>query len=324
MIRWGIVGAGNIAHTFAKDLALVAGNKLTAVASRSVDKARAFAATYGAENAFGDYESLFKSDTVDVLYIATPHTSHARLSIRAMRHKKHVLCEKPMGINSGEVKRMLESAKENKVFLMEALWTRFNPTVAKVKELIDGGAIGTLAYIKADFAFYALDRDEKGRLLNPDLAGGSILDIGIYPIFLAYLLLGMPNRITARSKFYKTGVEVQTAMIFEYESAQALLFSGLASNSEMKAELSGSAGTLFINTRWHEATSYVLAKDGSSEHIEVGKNGKGYTYEIAEVAKCINDGALESELWSHKNTHDLCMLLDEVRKQGGIQFPFET
>lgn len=324
MVRWGIVGAGNIAHTFAKDLALVKGNRLAAVASRSLEKAIEFTNTYGAEHSFGDYDALFKSDTVDVVYIATPHTSHTDLSIRAMDNKKHVLCEKPMGINSGEVRKMLQKAKENNVFLMEALWTRFNPTIRKVKQLIDQGTIGKIAYVKADFAFYGLDRAEQGRLLNPDLAGGSVLDIGIYPIFLSYLILGMPNKITATSKFHSTGVEVQTAMIFEYENAHSLLFSGLTSNSEMKAEISGSMGTLFINSRWHEASSYVLDKDGASEQIEIGKKGKGYTYEIEEVSKCINEGKLESALWSHQNTIDLCSLLDTVREQAGIRFPFET
>lgn len=323
MIRWGIIGTGKIAQTFVKDLALVGENRLTAVASRSLSKATEFAETYGAKYSFGSYEELFKSDVVDVVYIATPHTSHADLSIRAMDHKKHVLCEKPMGINSEEVKLMLAKAKENKVFLMEALWSRFNPTIKKVKELVVNGEIGSIAYLKADFAFYGLDRDEKGRVLNPDLAGGTILDIGIYPIFLSYLILGMPKKITAQSHFYKTGIESQTSMIFEYENAQALLFSGLASNSEMKAEIAGSAGSLFINPRWHEASSYVLDKNGESEHIEVEKIGKGYTYEIVEVATCINAGQLESALWSHQNTTDLCKLLDTVREKAGIRFPFE-
>ena len=323
MIRWGIIGTGKIAQTFVKDLALVGDNRLTAVASRSLSKAKEFAETYGAKYSFGSYEELFQSDVVDVVYIATPHTSHADLSIRAMDHKKHVLCEKPMGINSAEVKLMLAKAKENKVFLMEALWSRFNPTIKKVKELVDTGEIGSIAYLKADFAFYGLDRDEKGRVLNPDLAGGTILDIGIYPIFLSYLMLGMPKKITAQSQFYKTGIESQTSMIFEYENAQALLFSGLASNSEMKAEIAGSTGSLFINPRWHEASSYVLEKNGASEHIAVEKNGKGYTYEIAEVARCINAGQLESKLWSHQNTTDLCTLLDTVREKAGIRFPFE-
>jgi len=323
MVRWGIVGAGNIANSFAKDLALVAGNRLCAVASRSLDKASKFAENHGAEHAFGSYGELFKSDVVDVVYIATPHTSHADLSIRAMHHKKHVLCEKPMGVNSDEVKRMTDKARENKVFLMEALWSRFNPTIRKVKQLVDDGEIGTIAYLKADFAFYGLDRDESGRVLNPDLAGGSVLDIGIYPIFLSYLMLGMPKSITAQAHFYKTGVESQTAMILEYDKAHALLFSGLASNSEMKAEIAGSEGTLFIKPRWHEATGYRLQKGSHLEDVEVGKLGKGYTYEIEEVSSCLKAGQLESKLWSHQNTIDLCSLLDSVREKAGIKFPFE-
>jgi len=323
MIRWGIVGAGKIAHSFAKDMALVANNRLCAVASRSLNKASEFAETYGAEHAFGSYDELFKSDVVDVVYIATPHTVHADVSIRAMNHKKHVLCEKPMGVNGDEVKRMLASAKENKVFLMEALWSRFNLTIKKVKQLVDDGEIGTVAYLKADFAFYGLDRDESGRILNPNLAGGTILDIGIYPIFLSYLLLGMPKSITAQSQFYKTGIESQTAMVFEYENAQALLLSSLACNSEMKAEIAGSMGTVFINPRWHEASSYIMEKDGNEELVTLEKIGKGYTYEIEEVASCITNGQFESKLWSHQNTTDLCRLLDTVREKAGIKFPFE-
>lgn len=324
MIRWGIVGAGNIAHTFAKDMALVKGNAITAVASRNLSKAQEFASMYNAPHAFGSYEDLFKSDTIDVVYIATPHTSHAELSIMAMDHKKHVLCEKPMGINGDEVQHMLVKAKENKVFLMEALWTRFNPTVRKVKQLVDEGYIGDIGYLKADFAFYGLDRDEKGRILNPDLAGGSILDIGIYPIFLAYLILGMPKTVTAKSNFHKTGVEIQTAMLFEYENAQAMLYSGLSSNSEMKAEISGSSGSIYIKRRWHEASGYMIQRGEEIEDIEVGKIGKGYTYEIQEVQRCLEAGLLESDLWSHQNSTDLCQLLDEVRNQAGIRFPFEV
>ncbi|WP_281543015.1 Gfo/Idh/MocA family protein [Maribacter aestuarii] len=324
MIRWGIVGAGNIAHTFAKDLALVKNNKLNAVASRSLEKAKEFAYTYGAPNSFGSYEEMFKSDTVDVVYIATPHTSHAEVSLLAMDYNKNVLCEKPMGVNLGQVQEMLDKAKEKKVFLMEALWSRFNPTIREVKKLVDNNAIGEVGYLKADFAFYGLDRDEQGRILNPDLAGGSILDIGIYPIFLSYLLLGMPKAMTAHSKFYKTGVEIQTAMIFEYENALSMLYSGLSSNSEMKAEIAGSLGSIFIKPRWHETTGYILEKGEEVSDVEVGKLGKGYTYEIEEVQRCLENGQLESDLWSHQNTVDLCSLMDSVRKEVGIRFPFES
>ncbi len=322
-IRWGIIGLGGIAHTFAKDLALVGSANLTAVASRSHEKAVEFANEYGATSAFGSYEELFKCDLVDVIYIATPHTSHEALSIKAMEHGKHVLCEKPMGVHPKEVERMIGVANKNKVFLMEALWSRFNPAIQKTKKLIDNGEIGNIHYLHADFAFYGLGKDVEGRLLNPALAGGSLLDIGIYPIFLTYLLLGMPERIQASSKFYKTGIEVQTSMIFDYPNAQAVLYSGLSSNSEMKAEISGSEGTIFLHPRWHEASRYSLEKEGEIIDHEMPKIGKGYTYEIEEVHACLTSGRLQSDLWSHKNSSDLAKLLYDVRQKAGIIFPFE-
>lgn len=323
MIKWGIVGAGNIAHSFSKDLALVDGGKLISVASRSLEKAQIFANEYGAPNAYGSYEELFHSGTVDVIYLATPHTLHADLSIAAMKAGNAVLCEKPMGVNKAEVEKMVAVAKENNVFLMEALWSRFNPTIVKVKELVNNGTIGNIGYLHSDFAFYALDRDEEGRLLNPDLAGGSLLDIGIYPIFLAYLMLGKPKDIKATANFYKTGVEMQCSMIFNYDNAQAILYSGLNSNSEKKSEIAGSKGSIFIHPRWHESTGYTLEKDGETISNEVGKRGKGYVHEIEEVHDCINSEKKESDLWSHQNSLDLIGIMDSVRKKTGIVFPFE-
>ncbi len=323
-IRWGILGPGKIAHSFAKDLKLVEWGELTAVGSRNIERAKTFAETYGASEYFGSYEELLDSGNVDVIYIATPHTGHVEWAIKAMGKGKHVLCEKPMGVNGEEVRDMIKAAEKNNVFLMEALWSRFNPTIIKVKQLIDEGHIGTLGYLNADFAFYAMDRDEKGRILNPELAGGSLLDIGIYPIFLSYLMLGIPEKIQASSKFHSTGAEIQTSMIFEYKNAQAILYSGFTSKSSMRAELSGSEGTLYINPRWHEADSYSIEKNDEIKDYDVPKIGKGYSHEIIEVHKCIRNGKLQSNLWSHQNSLDLIDLLDAVRSKTGITFPFET
>lgn len=322
-IRWGIVGPGHIAHSFAKDLALVNGGHLTAVASRNIERAKEFADAYGAKHCFGSYEELFESDVVDVLYIATPHTSHCELTIEALNHGKHVLCEKPMGINADDVKMMIAAARKNEVFLMEALWSRFNPSIVKAKQLIDDGVVGEIAYLNANFGFYALDRDEDGRLLNPDLAGGSLLDIGIYPIFLAYLILGKPENILATSLDYKTGVEVQTSMIFEYANAHAILCSGLKSKINMSAEISGSEGSIFLQTKWHESQGYTIDKDDKEEIFSLPTIGKGYTHEIEEVHACLRNGELQSEKWSLQNSLDLINLLDEVREITGTTFPFE-
>ena len=322
-LRWGIAGLGNIAHKFASDLKLVADAELTAVGSRNIDKAESFAREHGAKHYYGSYEELFKSPEVDVVYIATPHSSHAELSILCMDHGKHVLCEKPMGINRAEVEKMIDVAKRNDVFLMEALWSRFNPSITEVCERINRGDIGKVAYLRADFAFYALDRSEEGRLLNPALAGGSLLDIGIYPVFLAYLVLGMPENIMASSNFHTTGVEIQTGMIFTYPNAMAILYSGLNSTSEMKAEISGTTGEFTIAPRWHDAQGYTLEKSGETERFNIPTPGKGYTYEIAEVNSCIRSGKKQSAKWSHQNSLDLHWILDKIRSLAGVKFPSE-
>ena len=322
-VRWGIIGLGNIARNFIKDLLLVEEAQIYAVASRDLGKAKAFADEHQAPNAFGSYKELFECKEVDVVYIATPHTLHSELSIMAMNHGKHVLCEKPMGVNSDELKKMIVAAQDNKVFLMEALWSRFNPTIKKVKDLVDTGEIGPLAYVHADFAFYALDRDFKGRVLNPLLAGGSLLDIGIYPIFLSYLLLGKPEQILSTSNFHPNGAEIQTSMIFKYPKSQAILYSGFTSRSEMKAEISGEKGTIYIPARWHEAQGYTIERNNELEEFRLPTTGRGYFYEINEVHSCIGQGKMESDLWSHQNSVDLISIMDTVRKQNGIVFPFE-
>lgn len=322
-IRWGIVGPGHIAHSFARDLQLVEGGRLTAVASRDLGRAKDFAGQYGAEFSYGSYREIFEADTADVLYIATPHTSHCELSVQAMEHGKHVLCEKPMGIDRGQVEKMVAAAAENKVFLMEALWSRFNPSIVKVRQMVEEGILGEVSYLNANFGFYALDRDENGRLLNPGLAGGSLLDIGIYPIFLAYLILGKPQDIKAVSKFHSTGVEAQTAMIFDYPYAQAVLSSGLRSKISMKAEIAGSKGSLYLKERWHETQGYILEVDGIEESVDLPTKGKGYSHEIEEVHHCLALGKRQSEKWSLQNSLDLAGLLDEVRRITGTSFPFE-
>src|SRR5690606_28090039 len=251
------------------------------------------------------------------------HLFHCELSILAMEHGKHVLCEKPMGINKDEVKKMIAAAQKNKVFLMEALWSRFNPSIRKVKQLIENEEIGPLAYLHADFAFYALDKEVKGRVLNPDIGGGSLLDIDIYTIFLAYFLLGRPDRILSISSFLGNGAEVQTSMIFKYASAQAILYSGFTSRSEMKAEISGEKGSIYLPTRWHEAQGYILERNGEKEEVSIPTTGRGYFYEINEVHHCLEQGQLESSLWSHNNSLDLISIMDKVREQNEIVFPFE-
>lgn len=322
-IRWGIVGLGKIAHSFCKDLLLVEEAVLHGVASRDTAKAKEFGATYGANICFDSYTDLFHSNEIDVVYIATPHSEHLPWAMEAMEAGKAVLCEKPLGVNRSQVETMIKCARDNKVFLMEALWSRFNPAISEAHQKINEGLVGPVRYLNADFAFYAMDRNRSGRLLNPDLAGGSLLDIGIYPVFLAYLLLGMPNEIRSSSRRDETGVEVQSAMIFEYENAMATLYSGLNSGSQMQAEISGEKGRILLLPRWHEAQGYVVSVDGKEEHMQLPTLGKGYTHEIEEVNQCVSRGAIQSDRWSHRNSLELITLLDRVREQQQIRFPFE-
>lgn len=323
-IRWGLVGLGGIARKFADDLKLVNDGELVAVGSRSQEKAELFAKEFNVPNAFGSYDDLFDFDAVDVLYIATPHNSHAELSIAAMKKGKHVLCEKPIAVNGIDLKRMIATAKEEKVFLMEAMWSRFNPSIQKVKQLIDAGKIGDVGYVNADFTYYGLDRDPDCRILNPELAGGSILDIGIYPIFMSYLILGMPEKISAVSSFFKTGIEEQTSMIFKYKNAHAVLHSGFSTNLEVKAKIAGSKGSLSLRPMWHCAQGYSFEEGGAVEDFDLPTMGMGYANEIMEVHECLKASKLQSDLWSHQNSLDLMKLLDDVRIQVGAIFPFES
>ncbi|MCB0474931.1 MAG: Gfo/Idh/MocA family oxidoreductase [Flavobacteriaceae bacterium] len=322
-IRWGIIGCGKIAHKFASDLLLTPGGELFAVASRDLNKADDFGKKYHAKKHYGNYEDLFADADVDIVYIATPHASHAVLSIQAMENGKHVLCEKPLAINLREAKAMIACSKRTNRFFMEALWTRFNPVILDVKNKIDSGAIGRVNYINADFAFKS-EFGVHSRVLDLSLGGGALLDIGIYPVFLSYLILGKPHSIKAISHFHEiTGCDMQTSMILDYEDAQAVLYCGFTSTSDMIGRISADKGQIYLHKTWHHTEGYTLVKDGNSEKVELPITGYGYTYEIAECHKCLSENKIQSDLWSHHNSLDLISILDEIRKITGLKYPGE-
>nr|WP_298998512.1 Gfo/Idh/MocA family oxidoreductase [uncultured Allomuricauda sp.] len=323
-IKWGIIGPGKIAKKFTSDLLLFEDAEVAAVASRNLKRAEDFATEFKIPHTFGSYEELFKSDKVNIVYIATPHRFHKELTIMAMKNGKHVLCEKPLGVNLNEVQEIVEVAKAEKVFLMEGLWSRFNPSIQKAKELTDSGEIGSISYLHADFSFYALDRGKESRLLNPELASGSLLDIGIYPVFLSYLLLGMPESISAQANFLENGTEAQTSIVFKYQNALSVLYSGLKGESKMEAEISGNLGEIFIHPRWHEANGLTLKIGEEAKEFKIPTKGNGFVYEIQEVHKCLKNNLLKSELWSHQNSLELAQLLNKIRSQIGATFPFES
>ena len=323
-LKWGIIGLGRIAKLFAEDLRLVEDAELVAVASTNLERAISFSQEFGNPTAYGSYEELFADTKVDIVYVATLHHTHCQHSVAAMNHKKHVLCEKPVAINKIEAEQIVKAAQTNNVFFMEAFWSRFNPSIEKIQDLVSQGRIGKLRYINAEFTFYKLDDDPKSRSLNVDLAGGSLLDMGVYTVFLSYFLLGKPLEILARSQFHETGAEIQTSMILQYKDAQAVLYSGFANNTDMKAKICGEAGEIFIAPIWHETQGFHLVIEGSSQYFDLPTLGKGFAHEIEEVHRCIRNNVNESSKWSHKNSLELMEIVDQIRLNSGIKYPFEV
>jgi predicted dehydrogenase len=317
-IKWGIIGLGKIAQKFVNDLKLIDNVELEAVASRDLTKAEAFAKTYDAKKFYGSYDTLLQDKFVDIVYIATPHNSHAQIAVLALENKKAVLCEKPFAINQKQVFNMIEASKKNNMFLMEALWTRFLPAIKKIKSTVENGEIGEIKYLNADFSFKVNPSIQ--RIYDKELGGGSILDIGIYPIFLAYLILGMPKKIIAKAQFYDSGADSQVSIIFDYKNAQALLFSSFNSNSKREAKISGTLGEIMIDSPWNETSSFSVFKDNKEKKISLPISGKGFTHQISECNSCLHENRTQSNLWSHQNSIELITLLDAVRKEIGLVY----
>lgn len=311
-LNWGIVGTGKIAHKFAHDIQLDDGSNLLAVASRSSEKAEIFRKAYKIELAFSSYQDLFQDERIDIVYIATPHTSHASLSIEALKAGKHVLCEKPSAMNKAELMQVIKQAQESKRFYMEAMWSRFNTAIRELLDTDLRQQIGKIKYINADFCFKA-NYDPNSRLFDPKLGGGSLLDIGIYPAFLAYALLGMPDQILASQNELVKGVDTQSAFIFRYPDAHAILYSSFDVNSRMEARIYGTDASVFIKHRWHESSGIEISYGDSSETRSYVPVGNGYYNEIVHCRECIESNKLESDLWSHQSSLDLIDILDRIR-----------
>jgi predicted dehydrogenase len=321
-IKWGIIGLGNIAQQFARDLKLVQEAELYAVGSRNIQNAKKFASKNEVEKAYGSYEEVMKDPEVSIIYIATPHDSHAELSIQCLEHGKHVLVEKPIALNVAQATKMIAASKKANRFLMEAFWTRFNPTFQEVLQKVQNEVLGEITYINADFAFIV--DIPKNRLTDIKNGGGTLLDIGVYPLFLSYMVLGMPSKILATASFMETGADKQTSMILQYEKAHAVLHSSFVASSNMVATISGAKGKINIHPVWHETQGYSMIKNNHKVDYSFPTKGKGFTYEIEECHTCIRQGKIESSQWSHQNSLDLISLVDAVKKQIGLEFPSET
>ncbi|MEY4115100.1 MAG: hypothetical protein RLZ76_1793 [Bacteroidota bacterium] len=321
-IRWGILACGKIAKKFAADLKLVEDGELIAVASRDVERAKQFAADFPAKYVFGSYEELVNCDEVDAIYVASPHSHHHEHTLLCLNHGKAVLCEKAFAINQQQAKEMIELARTKKVFLMEALWTRFLPHYLKVREMIAEGKLGELKGVLANFGFKPPEPVSQ-RLFEPALGGGSLLDIGIYPVFLAQSILGVPDSITAKMDPAHTGVDEQCSMVFHYKNGiTANLFSTLASNLETDADIFGTKGRIRLTNRFYEPSATIQYYPDiitSRTIIPIEKEaGWGYQHEIRHVNECLQKGLTESPVWSLDDTFNLMQTLDRIRKEMGL------
>ena len=266
---------------------------------------------------------LMSKQAVEVIYIASVHVDHYPQTLAALNAGKAVLCEKPMGINAQQLKAMIALAKAKKVFLMEAFWSRFNPALLEAKRQIEQGRIGDLRHLQASFAMPRWKDKPEGRLLNLAKGGGSLLDIGVYPVFLAYFLLGKPKEIIAKANFNPQGTEIQSSIIFTYLNAQAQLYSSLTHPFTMEVKVYGEKGELTIIPTWHESEALSWKIADSVKLEKYPKKGKGYVHEIEEVHHCLLNKKQESENWSLQDSFNLIELMDEIRQQVGVIFPQE-
>lgn len=322
--KWGIIGPGKIAAKFAAALPLAGRATLEAIASGNEERGKEFAARFGAARSYTRYEDLAADPLIDAVYVATPHGFHAAHALLCLRQGKAVLCEKPLALSARQVQMMVEAARENKAFLMEAMWTRYLPLIEKILELIRDGQLGTIKYVRADFGFAAPFNPE-GRLYNLPLGGGSLLDIGIYPLFLCQLLLGEPQVIQAAGHLAATGADETCQALLQYgEGRSAMIHSTLACQTSITAEIAGTAGLIQLPTPWYKNDTLTLLRPGEeAQTLSVEPMVNGFEYQIREVTDCLDQGRIESPRHSHADSLMLSRTMDAIRKQVGVVYPGE-
>ena len=320
-VRWGILGTGKIARAFATALQDVPDAVLAGVASRSRDKAEAFAAEFHAGAAYASYEALVAADGIDLVYVATPHPHHVGNALLALGAGKGVLVEKPFTMNVREAEQLIAAARTSGLFLMEAMWTRFMPALAEVKRLIAAGEIGSVQQVVADFGFTASFGPEH-RVFNPELGGGALLDLGIYPLSIAASLLGPVVDVKAQAAMGPTGVDVQTGFTMKHESgAMSACSCSFLARTPGELTVSGSRGHIRMNTMFHRARSVTVAlDDGSTRTIATPYLGNGYVHEVIEAQRCWREGLIESPGMTHDETLALMNVMDEIRRQIGLRY----
>lgn len=328
-IRWGIIGLGHIAKKFASDLKLVPNAELVAVASRNESNANAFAAQFGAQQYYSSYEKMLNVGGLDAIYIATTNETHAELTLLCFKYKIAVLCEKPLALNSKEVRKMILAAQRSKVFFMEAMWSYFVPAFrTAVYEATVLKTLGEPLYVKADFGAY-FPFDANARHYNLAMGGGALLDIGIYVIALSQAIFGVPKKIQAQAKMNSlTSVDEIISLQFEHAHGFSQLSAAFTAKMPTQAWIFCEKGFFYLPEGFHHPNSFTIARyDGRNKPIEktieMPVEGFGYQFQIIEVCECLRAGKLESMVMSHQKSIDFMRTLDAVRKKINLKFPNE-
>jgi predicted dehydrogenase len=300
------------------------GAELFAVGSRDLQRAKAFAADFGATHAYGSYRELADDARVDAIYIGTPHSEHEPHTLMCLQAGKHVLCEKPLALSAVQAERMIRMAQAKGLVLMEAVWTRFLPAITRVRELIAEGALGEVRMIAADFGFRA-DFDPASRLFAPELGGGALLDLGVYPVNLAVMLCGEPVEILTTANLGATGVDVESAILLRHAAGQlSLLSCSLEVDTPREAHIIGAAGRITIGFPWWAASRFVWhERDGAQEEFTFTNRGGGYTYEAEAFMDLIRSGRRDSDVMPLAESLAVLRTLDAIRARWGLRYPTE-
>ncbi|MFG2118341.1 Gfo/Idh/MocA family protein [Streptomyces sp. NPDC048710] len=327
-VRWGILATGGIAAAFAADLVDLPDAEIVAVASRSQESARAFAERFGVTRAYGDWESLAADADIDVVYVATPHSAHRAAAGLCLAAGRNVLCEKAFTLNLREAEELVALAKEHDRFLMEAMWMYCNPLVRRLKALVAGGAIGEVRTVQADFGL-AGPFPPAHRLRNPALGGGALLDLGVYPVSFAHLLLGEPDEVVARGVLSDEGVDLQTGALLSWESgALASVHCSIVGGTGVTASVTGSRGRIDIPSGFFHPDRFVLHRDGRAPEEFTADPADGLRtslrHEAEEVMRALRAGEKESPLVPLAGSLAVMRTLDAIRERIGVRYPGEA
>jgi predicted dehydrogenase len=324
-IRWGIIGCGGIAHKFARSLLALNDGELLAGASRTPGRAAEFAAEHGIPKTYTDYEALASDPDMDAVYVATTHNFHHENVMLCLDHGKHVLCEKPLTVNARQAADLIERAQARNLFLMEGMWTRFIPAVARLRGLLADGVIGEVLTLKADFCVKMTD-DPEHRLRKKDLAGGALLDLGVYPVAFASMLFGgAPERIQSSAVMGATEVDERSFYLLDYpEGRTAQLSVSFGYTLPSDACVCGAEGYIRVPGFLHPQELEVHLEDREPERIGLPfDSDTGFRFEITHAMECIRAGALESDIMPLAETLQIAQTMDAIRAQWGLRYPGE-